>query len=255
MNEIELLNGDCFELLKGIPDGSVDAVITDPPYSCLNKSNPHATWDKTFDMAAWWTEVWRVCKRNAVVVSFGQGLFSARLMLSQEKNYRYSLVWDKVLKNGFLNAKRMPLRQHEDVLVFYRQMPIYNPQMTKCEPHKRNHSKGDLLCRQRNRCYGSFVNTPTVVSDEKYPTSIISIPKQHINGKSYHPTEKPVRLIEYLIRTYTNDGDVVLDPFMGSGTTMVACVNTGRMGIGMELMQEYYNIAVKRVNDTQSRLF
>lgn len=250
---IKLYKGDCLEILPTIEDKSVDAVICDLPYGCLNKSNKHVAWDKELPLDALWEQWKRIVKPNGVVVLFGQGMFSAKLMMSQPKMYRYSLVWDKVLKSGFLNANRAPLRRHEDILVFYRQMPVYNPQMEKCGLHKRNHSKGNLQT-QRNRCYGNFVSTPTIVSDEKYPTSIVSIPKQHINGKSHHPTEKPVALLEYLIKTYTNEGDCVLDCTMGSGSTMVACANTGRRGVGIELMQEYYDIAVKRVKDATAQL-
>lgn len=255
MNEIELLNGDCFKLLKGVPDGSVDAVITDPPYSCLNKSNPHATWDKTFDMTAWWNEIWRVCKRNAAVVCFGQGLFSARLALSQEGNYRYSLVWDKCRTTGFLNANKMPMRCHEDLLVFYRALPTYNPQMEALDGRERNHPQGLGEHREVYRCYGKTKRITSQILDKKFPRSIIKNAKEHgCKDNAFHPTQKPVALMEYLIKTYTNVGERVLDPFMGSASTMVACANTGRMGIGMELMQEYYNIAVKRVKDAQTRL-
>ena len=252
-DNITLLRGDCLEILPTIADCSCDMALVDLPYGCLNKGNKHAAWDKELPLDSLWEQWKRIVKPNGAIVLFGQGMFSAKLMMSQPKMYRYSLVWDKVLKNGFLNANRMPLKQHEDILVFYQKMPVYNPQMIKCEPHKRNHSRGDLKA-QRNRCYGNFVATPTIITDEKYPTSILSIAKSHINGKSYHPTEKPVALLEYLIRTYTNEGDCVLDCTMGSGSTMVACANTSRRGIGIELMQEYYDIAVKRVKDAQAQL-
>lgn len=254
-DDITLLRGDCLELLKRIPDGSVDAVITDPPYSVLNKSNPHATWDREFDMAAWWKEIWRVCKRNAAVVSFGQGAFSAKMILSQEKNYRYSLVWDKCRATGFLNANRMPLRYHEDILVFYRSLPTYNPQMEDLNGRERNHPQGYGEHREYNRCYGDIKRITPQIYDKKHPRSIIRIAKEHgCREHALHPTQKPVALMEYLIKTYTDGNDVVLDPFMGSGSTMVACANTGRRGIGIELMQEYYDIAVKRVREAQMQM-
>jgi len=124
IRDIELHIGDCLEVMPALPDKSVDMVLADLPYGCLNKSNKHAQWDKEIDLAALWAELLRVCKGNAAIVLFGQGLFSAKLIMSQPKLYRYSLVWDKVLKSGFLNANRMPLKQHEDILVFYRSMPI-----------------------------------------------------------------------------------------------------------------------------------
>lgn len=252
-DDFMLIYGDCLEVMATLHDNSVDMALVDLPYAVLNKSNQHAAWDKELPIDSLWEQWRRIVKPNGAIVLFGQGLFSAKLMLSQPKMYRYSLVWDKVLKNGFLNAKRMPLRQHEDILVFYEQMPVYNPQMVKCEPHQRNHPRGSQAQVKApiNRCYGTFHNLPDVITDEKYPSSIISIAKEHKNGEYYHPTQKPVALLEYLIRTYTNDGDCVLDNTMGSGSTMVACVNTKRRGIGIELSQEYYDIAVKRVNQAK----
>ena len=248
IENITLYKGDCLKILPTLTDGSVDCIITDLPYSVLNKSNPSAKWDNEIDMQKMWKQIWRVLKSNGACILFGQGLFSAKLMMSDPKNYRYTLIWDKRRISGFLNANRMPLRQHEDILVFYRKLPTYNPQMTKCEPHERNHPRGNDP-KLNNRCYGNFKALPTYISDEKHPTSIISIPKGHIKGKFYHPTEKPVALLEWLIKTFTNEGDMVLDFTMGSGSTMVACVNTGRRGIGIELMDEYYDISVKRVKD------
>lgn len=252
-----LYNGDCLKVMPTLTDGSIDCIIADLPYAVLNKSNPSAIWDKEIDMDKMWKQIWRVLKPNGACILFGQGLFSAKLMMSQPKLYRYSLVWDKVLKSGFLNANRMPLRRHEDILVFYRILPTYNPQMMRCEPHQRNHVKGTMIGQTVNRCYGNYVNLPTTISDEKYPTSIVSIPKEHINGEFWHPTCKPVALLEYLIRTYSNEGETILDFTMGSGSTMVACANTNRNGVGIELMSEYYDIAVKRVKDAiaQPRLF
>lgn len=231
-------------------DGSISACITDLPYSCLNKSNPSAKWDKEIDMSKMWEQVWRVLKPNGACILFGQGLFSAKLMMSQPKLYRYSLVWDKVNRpTGFLDAKRRPLRIHEDILVFYRKQPTYNPQMTYgavC------HSRGKgRIENGKNRCYGSFEQTPTVITNEKYPTSIVRFDKEHKNF--YHPTCKPVALLEWLIKTYSNEGDTILDFAMGSGSTMVACANTNRKGIGIELMEEYYNIAVKRVQEALAK--
>ena len=253
-DNITLLRGDCLEILPTMADCSCDMALVDLPYGCLNKGNKHAAWDKELPLDALWEQWKRIVKPNGAIVLFGQGLFSAKLIMSQPKMYRYSLVWDKVLKNGFLNANRMPLKQHEDILVFYQKMPVYNPQMAKCEPHQRNHGRGKLIGRPNNRCYGNFTDLPTTISDEKYPTSILSVAKRHINGKAYHPTQKPVALLEYLIKTYTNEGDCVLDCTMGSGSTLVACVNTNRKGVGIELMQEYYDIAVKRVKDAQAQL-
>ena len=249
MNDIKLFHGDCLELMKTIPEHSVNMVLCDLPYGVLNKSNPSAKWDSVIPFEPLWKQYKRITKPNAAIVLFSQGMFTAMLIISNPTWWRYNLVWDKVLKSGFLNANRQPLRQHEDICVFSRGLTIYNPQMVKCEPYKRNHSKGKLRTPTQNRCYGNFVETPTIISDEKFPTSIISVPKQHINGKSYHPTEKPVALLEYLIRTYSNENDLILDNTCGSGSTGVAAVNTNRRFIGIEKDDNYFEIAQKRIGE------
>ncbi|MBD5367294.1 MAG: site-specific DNA-methyltransferase [Bacteroides sp.] len=248
IGNITLTQGDCLQVLPTLPDNSVDLVLTDLPYGCLNKRNKHAQWDKEIDIDALWTELLRVVKPNAAIVLFGQGLFSAKLMMSQPKLYRYSLVWDKVRTTGFLNANKMPLRQHEDILVFYRELPAYNPQLREVAPHLRTHSRSGKSKPNANSCYGGMKQSAQDgKSCMKFPTSILQFQKKHKDW--VHPTEKDVPLLEYLIRTYSNEGDCVLDCTMGSGSTMVACANTNRKGIGIELMEEYYNIAVKRVSD------
>lgn len=247
---ITLLRGDCLEILPTVADKSVDAVICDLPYGILNKGNKHAAWDRELPLDALWEQWKRIVKPNGAIVLFGQGLFSAKLMMSQPKMYRYSLVWDKGRTTGFLNANRAPLRQHEDILVFYRQQPTYNPQMQTLPDGVKVHRGGR---NKTDRCYGRSILAPSSFSNEKYPTDIVKF--DNIHGASrLHPTQKPVVLLEYLIKTYTNEGDCVLDCTAGSGSTLVACVNTNRRGIGIELMQEYYDIAVKRVKDAQAQL-
>ena len=248
MSEVKLYNGDCLIEMDNIPDKSIDCIICDLPYEVLNKNNQHAQWDRKLPFDKLWEQYNRVIKDNGAIVLFAQGMFTAELMMSNPKMWRYNLVWDKVAKTGFLNANRMPLRQHEDICVFYKQLPTYNPQMTKCEPHKRNHSKENMVKQGKNSCYGNFVEVPTIISDEKYPTSIITISKEHNVGNFFHPTQKSVPLLEYLIKTYSNEGDTILDNTMGSGSTGVACVNTNRNFIGIELNKEYFNIAQERIN-------
>ena len=244
-----LYYGNCLEILPSIPDGSIDCVITDLPYATLNKSSEGGKWDNMIPLEPLWEQFLRVAKHNAAIVLFAQGIFTAQLIMSQPKLYKYSLVWDKCRISGFLNANKMPLRAHEDIVVFYRALPSYNPQMVKCEPHKRNHSRGDLIRRQSNRCYGTFVDTPTIISDEKFPRSILSFPRPHCNGN--HPTEKSVDLLRWLVRTYTNPGETVLDATMGSGTTGVACAMEGRGFVGIELEQKYFDIAKRRIDEAQ----
>lgn len=254
LKENEIYLGDCLELMPQIEEKSVDLILCDLPYGVLNQRNKHAQWDSIIPFEPLWEQYKRLIKDTGIIVLFAQGMFTAQLMMSNPKMWRYNLVWNKVLKTGFLNATRMPLRQHEDICVFYKKLPTYNPQMTKCEPHKRNHSKGNGQHIEVNRCYGSYVETPTIISDEKFPTSIIREPKQHIKGKSYHPTEKPVGLLRYLIRTYTNENDVVLDNTMGSGSTCVAAIKEKRRYIGIEKDEKYFRIANKRIEQEKMQL-
>lgn len=249
-----IYHGDCLTLMGDIPDKSVDCIICDLPYDALNKSNDNAQWDRMIPFEPLWAQYERIIKPNGAILLFGQGMFTSDLMQSNRKLWRYNLIWDKIRVNGFLNANRMPMRRHEDICVFYKSLPVYNPQMVKCEPHKRNHSKGNGKHSNKNTCYGNFAEVPTIISDEKYPTSIISIPKEHKNGCFFHPTQKPVELIRYLIRTYTNEGDLILDNCIGSGTTAVASIKEKRNFIGMELNKDFYDIACKRIKKEQTEI-
>lgn len=197
--------GDCLDLMPHIADKSVDMVLCDLPYQVLHKNNPNAQWDRIIPFEPLWEQYKRIIKDNGAIVLFAQGMFTAQLMMSNPKMWRYNLIWSKGRVTGFLNANRMPMRCHEDICVFYKSLPIYNPQMEKCEPHQRNHGRGNNES-PTNRCYGNFVSTPTVISDEKFPKSIIEVKSEHKNGEFYHPTQKPVNLLRYLIRTYTNSG-------------------------------------------------
>ena len=240
-----IYNQDCLEGMKNIPDGSIDMILCDLPYGVLNRQNKHAKWDNVIPFEPLWAQYKRVIKNNGAIVLFGQGMFTAELMVSQKDLWRYNLIWNKTDRpTGFLNAKRMPLREHEDVMIFYKELPVYNPQMVKCAPHQRNHSRGKMEKEQTNRCYGDMRKFDEVITDEKYPRSIIRIPREE---KTIHPTQKPVALCEWLIKTYSNVGDVVLDNCMGSGTTAVACINTNRHYIGFETSEEYCKIAEDRI--------
>lgn len=245
--KVILFQGDCLALMNDLPEKSVDMILCDLPYGVLNKTNQNAKWDSVIPFSALWSHYERIIKDNGAIVLFGNGMFTSDLMQSQKRLWRYNLIWDKVAKTGFLNANRMPLRQHEDICVFYKKLPTYNPQMVPCEPHKRNHSKGNMKNPTNNNCYGKFVEIPTRITDLKYPVSIIPISKEHCNGKFFHPTQKPVELLEWLIKTYTNEGDLVLDNCCGSGSTGVACINTNRRFVGMELEEKYYKIAKERL--------
>lgn len=249
---INLIKGDCLLEMQNIPDKSVDMVLCDLPYEVLHKNNPHARWDRKIPFEKLWELYNRVIKDNGAIVLFAQGMFTAELMMSSPKMWRYNLVWDKINRpTGFLNANRQPLRIHEDICVFYKMQPTYNPQFTR---GKKNHSRGKCgkgIGGGKNRCYGEFKQTEVVLTNEKYPNSIIKAPKEHKNF--FHPTQKSVALLEYLIKTYSNEGDTILDNTMGSGSTGVACVNTKRNFIGIELNEEYFAIAEKRIKEAQQQ--
>lgn len=241
---IELLHGDCLNLMKEIPDKSVDMILCDLPYGVLNKKNESAKWDSVIPFEPLWEAYERIIKDDGAIVLTASGMFTAELMVSNKKLWRYNLVWKKANRvSGFLNANRQPLRNHEDICVFFKKQPTYNPQMTI---GNKNHSKGGGNHKNTQRCYGNFKDLPTIQTNEKYPLSVIDIDKEH--PQSFHPTQKPVALMEYLIKTYTNEGDTVLDNCMGSGSTGVACKNLNRHFIGMEMDFGYYMTAVERIN-------
>lgn len=240
--KIDLKCDDCLELMKEIPDKSVDMILCDLPYGLTqNKKDIKLSFDKL------WEQYNRIIKNNGCIALFGQGLFYVDLVNSNRKMFRYDLVWDKILTSGFLNANRIPLRQHEQIAIFYKKQPTYNPQFTQGNPL---HSKGKSYKNKepKNQNYGKFNNAEDVRagSTEKYPTSIVRFKKCH-PSKALHPTEKSIECLEWLIKTYTNVGDLVLDNCMGSGSTGVACANTNRNFIGIELDENYFKIAEKRI--------
>ncbi|KRN10858.1 DNA-methyltransferase [Liquorilactobacillus mali] len=250
-NKYALQKGDCLEVMQKIPNGSIDMILCDLPYGKVT----HNKWDSIIPFDELWKEYKRVIKENGAIVLFGQNAFSAKLILSNERMYRYTLVWDKVRTTGFLNANRMPLRKHEDILVFYKKLPIYNPQMT--EGGEPSHSRGKKWENKGNsmdnsKVYGSYDHknyTKAQDSNMKYPTSIVTV-SNIVNKDRLHPTQKPVELLEYLIKTYTNENDLVLDNCMGSGSTGVACLNTSRRFLGIEKEDDYFYIAKERINSS-----
>ena len=283
----KIYNEDCLVGMKAIPDKSIDCIICDLPYGVLNRQNKSAQWDNIIPFEPLWEQYERIIKDNGAIVLFAQGMFTAQLMMSNPKMWRYNLIWDKINRStGFLNANRCPLRIHEDIVIFYKSQPTYNPQFTfgqvnhkrggGREWYKQNKSGGgiwkddkrrqeerrgyvltgkrrDGVSGARNRCYGNFAVTETRITNEKYPTSIIRVDKEH-DGNYHHPTQKPVELIRWLVRTYTNEGDLVLDNCMGSGTTAVACIKEKRHFVGYEITKEYFDIAQERIKQEQSQL-
>lgn len=233
-----LINGDCLEVMKNIESGSVDAIITDPPYGTTA-----CKWDSVIPFDKMWEQLNRIIKPNGAIVLFGSEPFSSALRMSNIKNYKYDWIWQKSRPSGSMLAKKQPLRNSEIVSVFYKKQPYYNPQMTETKrvvEKTRTVNKGEIVGEQK--LTRKFDNKGLA-----YPRTIISF--RNPNHKSLHPTQKPVDLLEYLIKTYTNEGETVLDFTMGSGTTGVACKNLNRNFIGIELDENYFNIAKDRINN------
>lgn len=239
-------HGDCLELMKQISDKSIDMILCDLPYNVLNKNNPSAKWDMLIPFKKLWDNYERIIKDNGCIVLTAQGMFTAELMFSNKNLWRYNLIWKKGNRvSGFLDSKRKPLRNHEDICVFYKYQPIYNPQMSIGNI---NHKKGGGNHKNTQRCYGKIIDTPTISTNEKYPISILDFSREH---PPIHPTQKPVALFEYLIKTYTNENDLVLDNCSGSGTTAIACLNTKRNFICIEKDKGYYEASCKRLEEVQ----
>lgn len=242
----KLLQGDCLELMKNIPDKSINMILCDLPYGCTARNK----WDVIIPFEPLWEQYKRVIKDNGAIVLFGSGMFTAELMISNKTMWRYNLIWEKTQPTGFLNAKKMPLRNHEDICVFYNNLPTYNPQKTT--GHVRKVSKAEHKVGSKNTTdYGEH-GLSTYDSTERYPKSVMTFAKD-IQKLALHPTQKPIALLEYLIKTYTNEGDLVLDNCMGSGSTGVACLNTNRNFIGMELDEGYFNIAKERIESVVNK--
>lgn len=247
MSTIQLYKGDCLEIMKEIPDKSIDMILCDLPYGATrNKA------DKRIPFVPLWKQYKRIIKDNGCIALFAQGKFYMDLYNSNKRMFRYDWIWDKELTTGFLNAKRMPLRRHEQVAIFYKKSTTYNPQFTQGKPL---HGKGTAYKTKeiQNNNYGKFnaIEDTRKGSTEKYPTSILQFAKPH-PSKAQHNTEKPVDLCEYLIKTYTNEGETVLDNCMGSGSTGIAAVNTNRNFIGIELQDDNYEIAKQRINEAKT---
>ena len=228
---INLMLGDCLDRMKEIQSGSVDMVLADPPYGTTA-----CKWDSIIPLEPMWEQLKRIIKPDGAIVMTAAQPFSSILGASNVINLRYSWVWEKSAATGHLNAKRMPMKNHEDVLVFYKRQPTYNPQGIQ--------AFGKVTRRGGNGgCYGKS-GVENLQQFTNYPRTIQKFASE---GKTVHPTQKPVALMEYLIKTYTNEGETVLDFTMGSGSTGVAAVNTGRKFIGIELDLNYFNIALERI--------
>lgn len=220
----QVFQADCIEKMKDIPDGSIDMILCDLPYGITQNK-----WDCDIPLDLLWEQYLRVIKPNGVIALTSNGIFTAKLILSQEKLFKYKWVWEKSKSTNFLNAKKQPLRKHEDVCIFYKRQPTYNPQMTQGEAYDKGVRKNQLT-----GSYGDFNPVHVQSSGERYPTDIVYVKTAETEGEVFHPTQKPIELGRYFIRTYTNPGEVILDNTCGSGSFLVAAMLEGRNFIGIE---------------------
>ena len=239
---IDLRQGDCLEVMKTIPDGSIDAIITDPPYGTTA-----CKWDSVIPFEPMWEQLNRIIKPNGAIVLFGSEPFSSALRMSNIKNYKYDWKWLKSRTTGFQMVKKRPMKDYEDVIIFYKKQPTYyNTELIELDkPVKswRKNGKGG------NNLNEVKTNKNRVQKFTNFNRQTLKFNNEHNVGKLTHPTQKPVALMEYLIKTYTNEGETVLDFTMGSGSTGVAAKNTNRKFIGIEQDTNYFNIAKERINE------
>ena len=253
---VNLHLGDCLEVVPNIPAGSVDAIITDLPYGTTA-----CKWDTIIPFDDLWAMVKHTLKPRGAFVTTASQPFTSALVMSNPDWFKYELIWKKTMSGGFVHAKNKPLKKHENILIFSlavtihenqsQNRMIYNPQKTQGKPFTRKvkSATGGTILHKNTKSNLDFIGKELKNEGDRYPISVIEIPNG--NNKNTHPTQKPVALYEYLVKTYTNEGDTVLDLTMGSGTTVVACVNTGRKFIGIEKEPDYYAIAEKRIKQAQ----
>ena len=223
-----IFEGDCLEVMRQFPDNSIDMVLCDLPYGTTQNK-----WDSLIDLSELWKEYSRVVKPNGAIVLTSQGIFTAKLILSNEKDFKYKIIWEKSKPTNFLNAKKQPLRKYEDVCVFYKKQPTYNPQMKKGEPYNKGVRKNQLT-----GSYGDFEPQLVKSDGDRYPTDVVYFKTAESEGEILHPTQKPVELGRYLVRTYTNEGDLILDNTFGSGSFLVSAALENRNFCGIEKNQD-----------------
>ena len=234
----QVIKGDCLKVMDKIPDESVDLILSDLPYGTTNNK-----WDFQIPLEKLWEQYFRIIKKNGVIVLTSQGIFTAKLILSCEQYFKYKIVWEKSKSTNFLNAKKQPLRKHEDICVFYKKKPTYNPQMTSGLPYNKGFRKN-----QFTGSYGLFNSVHVKSEGERYPTDVVYFKTAESEGKVVHPTQKPIELGRYLVKTYTNSGDVVLDNASGSGSFLVAALLEGRNFVGIEKNEEVHLFKNKEID-------
>lgn len=244
MNCNNVYLGNCFEVINSIPSFSIDMVLCDPPFNITD-----CDWDSKFDLDLIWTKLKRVIKPNGVIAVHSVQPFTTDLINSNRSWFKYNYIWIKTQAANFQLAKKMPLKKHEDICIFYQKRPTYNPQMRKGELKAKRIGKNKYQDRKSDMYLSSSpANLEVVMNDIYYPTTILNFPSLPRN-KSQHPTQKPVELEEFLIKTYTNEGEVVLDITAGSGSVALAAINTKRKYIVIEKEQKYYDLILKRIKE------
>lgn len=238
MGECEVLLGDCLDLMKNIPSGKIDFILCDLPYGVTARNK----WDVIIPFKPLWEQYNRVIKNNGAIVLTATEPFSSMLIMSNPENFRYDLIWEKPLATGFLNANKMPLRNHEQILVFYKSLPIYNPQKTEGKPYKMTR-RGDTTNYNSVKNLHQETNN---VDGKRFPKSVI---KFSSDKDKLHPTQKPLALFEWLIKTFTNEGETVLDNCAGSGTTGIACVKNNRNSILIEKDPKFFELIKTRLTN------
>jgi len=251
--ENQVIEGDCLKIMNKIPSKSIDMILCDLPYGTTQNH-----WDSVIPLDKIWSHYERVIKDKGVIALTGQGLFTANLMLSNSKLFKYKITWVKSKPTNFLNAKKQPLRKHEDICIFYKSQPIYYPQMTYGEPYNKGFRKDQLT-----GSYGDFKTVEVKSNGKRYPTDVVYFKTAESEGDVYHPTQKPVELGRYLIRTFTKEGDIILDNTCGSGSFLVSAVLEGRKFIGIEKNKEVYlfkkhwvdyiEVSKKRIKDAETQ--
>ena len=233
-----IFEGDCIEIMKQFPDNCIDMILCDLPYGTTQNK-----WDSIIPLDELWHEYKRIIKENGAIVLTSQGLFTAQLMLSNPKQFKYKWVWEKSKPTNFLNAKRQPLRKYEDVCVFYKKQPVYNPQMVQGEPYDKGFRKNQL-----SGSYGDFQPVHVHSDGKRYPTDVIYFKTAESEGEVIHPTQKPVELGRYFVRTYTNPGALVLDNTFGSGSFLISALLEGRNFVGIEKNKDVHLFKEKEID-------
>lgn len=250
-SNVHLIKGDCLEVMKDIEDKSIDMILCDLPYG---NNKTACKWDSVVPLEPLWQEYNRVIKDDGIILLFSSQPFTSQLIVSNPNMFRYELIWDKQIGGAFVLANKRPLPRHENILVFYKKAPIYNPQMVNANPKNiRPENKGTKQSEALPVASGVAKSSKSYDKNKRFPTSILECSSKIAECNPInrvHPTQKPVKLLSYLIKTYTNDGDTILDNCMGSGSTGQAVLEVGgdRKFIGIELSSEYFNVAYNRIN-------